>query len=180
MQYFIGIITPTEYQQRIVKFQKRWTNNPLPGVVEPHVTLKAQGGLTEDLSWVDNVKDICSRYPSFKLSISEPRFFGKDILYLSVESPELLDLHKQLVDAVSPSRELIKQYFESDDFTGHLTLGKTHHGLTELELQEMKIEAEKSLIPFPTFDVKFVRIYREVHNKYEPFQDIQLAEMSLR
>jgi 2'-5' RNA ligase len=62
MQYFIGIIPPIEYQQQIIEFQKRWTNNHLPGVVEPHVTLKAQGGLTADLAWVDSVKDICSNF----------------------------------------------------------------------------------------------------------------------
>lgn len=175
MQYFIGIINPIEYQQRIVEFQKRWVNNPLPGMVEPHVTLKAQGGLTEDLSWVDSVKDICSRFPCYQLTISEPRFFGKDILYLSVESPELFELHKQLVNAVSPSSELIKQYFELNDFTGHLTLAKTYYGLTESELQDMKIEAESALSPFPTFEVKFVRIYREIQNRYKPFLDIELA-----
>lgn len=176
MQYFIGIIPPVEYQQQIIEFQKCWPNNRLPDVVEPHVTLKAQGGLTADLAWVDRVKDICSKFPSFDLSIVEPRFFDNSILYLGVESKQIVELHKRLVDTVSPAREVIQRYFELDLFTPHLTLGKTYWGLTESELQEMQFKAGGVLCPFPTFNVKYIRIYREFEkDKYEPFRDIPLA-----
>lgn len=54
MQYFIGIVPPDEYLERIVSFQKRWSSNGLPDVVEPHVTVKAQSGLTLDMAWLEN------------------------------------------------------------------------------------------------------------------------------
>ena len=41
--YFIGIAPPAEYLERVEHFQRKWMNFLF---VEPHVTLKAQGGLT--------------------------------------------------------------------------------------------------------------------------------------
>lgn len=46
LQYLIGIVPPTAYAQRIAAFQRRWPTNETPGTVEPHITVKAQGGLT--------------------------------------------------------------------------------------------------------------------------------------
>jgi hypothetical protein len=45
VEYFIGIVPPEEYMKRIECFQRRWMNYL---GVEPHITLKAQGGLTSD------------------------------------------------------------------------------------------------------------------------------------
>jgi hypothetical protein len=53
MQYFVGVVPPEEYLKRVVAFQKRWTTNRLPEVVEPHMTVKAQDGLTEDMNWLN-------------------------------------------------------------------------------------------------------------------------------
>lgn len=44
-EYFIGIVPPKEYLKRIELFQTKWMNHL---GVEPHITLKAQGGLTPD------------------------------------------------------------------------------------------------------------------------------------
>ncbi len=44
MEYAIGIVPPTTYKQRIAEFQRRWSSNQTPWVVEPHITVKAQGG----------------------------------------------------------------------------------------------------------------------------------------
>lgn len=66
MQYFIGIVPPDEVKSRIIKFQTRWENNSLLQVVEPHITVKAQGGLTSDKNWVSTVEKICKDIPSFK------------------------------------------------------------------------------------------------------------------
>ncbi|MEN2766282.1 hypothetical protein [Ornithinibacillus xuwenensis] len=46
MQYFIGIVPSEEYSMKIIAFRNKWTNNSIHDVVEPHITLKAQGGLT--------------------------------------------------------------------------------------------------------------------------------------
>lgn len=176
MQYFIGIVPPDEYKEQIAEFRNRWVSNRLKDVVEPHVTVKAQGGLTEDLRWLNNIRETCATIKSFRLSILEPASFGNAVTFLGVESKEVYDLHKRLVDTVSPSPELINRYFELDRFHPHLTLGQTYWGMAETEIEEMKFSAVNVLAPFPTFQVNKVRLYKEIErNKYAPFEDIQLG-----
>ncbi|MBP1997026.1 2'-5' RNA ligase [Paenibacillus eucommiae] len=62
MQYFLGIVPPNEYKEQIVKFQNRWSSNRILDVVEPHVTVKAQGGLNQDLVWMNKIKETCSSF----------------------------------------------------------------------------------------------------------------------
>ncbi|WP_340003681.1 2'-5' RNA ligase family protein [Paenibacillus sp. FSL K6-0276] len=176
MQYFIGIVPPDEYKEQIAAFRNRWASNRLQAVVEPHITVKAQGGLTEDMHWLENVRGTCSSVQCFQLSLSEPGSFGNAVTFLSVESKDVYDLHKRLVDTVSPSPELIKRYLELDRFHPHLTLGQTYWGMNEAEIEEMKQSAMHALVPFPTFNVKFVRVYKEIEpNKYVPFEDIKFG-----
>ncbi|MDQ0898912.1 2'-5' RNA ligase family protein [Paenibacillus sp. V4I7] len=176
MQYFIGIVPPDEYLERVVAFQKRWLSNGLPNVVEPHVTVKAQSGLTLDMAWLEKVKVVCSSFSKFQLALSEPALFGNQVIFLSVQSNELLELHKKLVNVVTPSKELMQRYAELDLFTPHLTLGQTYWGMKESEILEMKSEAGDVLAPFPTFTVSYVRVYKEVKpNKYQLYEDIKLA-----
>ncbi len=176
MQFFIGIVPPEEYKQKVIEFQHKWINNTITDVVEPHITLKAQGGLTEDKKWLNNVKNICCTTEPFQISLGEPMFFGEDILYISARSHELHGLHRRIVGEIAPSRHLIKKYFELEDFVPHMTLGKTTYGLTKQELIEMSKLAEEELSPFPAFDVNFIRVYQEIEqNKYRKLEDIPLG-----
>jgi 2'-5' RNA ligase len=43
MQYFIGVVPPDDYKNKLITFQKQWSNNLLVDVVEPHITLKISG-----------------------------------------------------------------------------------------------------------------------------------------
>lgn len=96
MNYFIGIVPPEIYKQRIVRFQQQWRNNKLPNIVEPHITLKAQGGLLLDLRWLEKVADCCKDIETFQLTLDKADFFGDDVLFLHVKSEEILQLHKRL------------------------------------------------------------------------------------
>lgn len=176
MQYFIGIVPPDDYKEQIASFRNQWASNRLRDVVEPHITVKAQSGLTADMRWLENVRLTCSSFQSFQLTLSEPATFGTSVTFLNVESREIYDLHKLLVDTVSPSPKLIERYLELNRYHPHLTLGQTYWGMIDTEIEEMKITARNALAPFPTFDVKYVRVYEEVEpNVYMPFEDIQLA-----
>ncbi|WP_284638302.1 2'-5' RNA ligase family protein [Paenibacillus silviterrae] len=176
MQYFIAIVPSDVYKQQIETFRNRWVSNRLKDVVEPHITVKAQGGLTEDMRWLNNVRETCQTFKSFNLSISGPAAFGNAVVFLGVESDEIYNLHKRVVDAVSPSPELIDRYFELDRFHPHLTLGQTYWGMSETEVEDMKLSATDDLAPFPSFHVNYVRVYKEIEpNKYIPFEDIQLG-----
>ncbi|MCJ7842509.1 2'-5' RNA ligase family protein [Lederbergia sp. NSJ-179] len=176
MQFFIGIVPSIEYKLKIIEFQQRWKNNIITEAVEPHITLKAQGGLTPDIKWISKVKEVCSQFQSFQISLSKPMFFGDDVVYLSVNSKELYTLHNRIVRKISPTNDLIKKYFELDDFVPHLTLGQTYYGLTKHELRDMAKLAKKELSPFPTFAVSFIRVYKEIEtNKYEKYLDIPFS-----
>lgn len=163
MQYFIGIVPPDEYKEQIATFRNQWASNRLKDVVEPHITVKAQSGLKEDMNWLENVRETCSSIQSFQLSLSEPATFGTAVTFLSVEARERYDLHKRLVDTVSPSPELIKRYLELDRFHPHLTLGQTYWGMKESEIEEMKLAVRNTLAPFPTFDVTYVRVIKKLN-----------------
>jgi 2'-5' RNA ligase len=68
VEYFIGIVPPEEYMKRIEHFQRRWMNYL---GVEPHITLKAQGGLTPDKKWIDKVKKVCENFKPFQISLGK-------------------------------------------------------------------------------------------------------------
>ncbi|MBP1997025.1 2'-5' RNA ligase [Paenibacillus eucommiae] len=88
----------------------------------------------------------------------------------------IFELHRRLVEAVKPSQEQIRRYFELDSYTPHFTLGQTYWGMNEKEIEEMKSDARNALPPFPTFSVTHVRVYKEVEpDKYVPYEDIRLA-----
>lgn len=142
MQYVIAIVPPTTYGTRIAEFQRRWPNNQTPLVVEPHVTVKAQGGLTPDLAWMDPVAAVCAAVPRFTVSFTGPEFFGDAVLYLGVASESLRVLHERLVDATSPEPALVERYFELDRYVPHLTLGQTVLGMMPSELKDMHYEAD--------------------------------------
>lgn len=179
-EYFIGIVPPKEYLEQIEYFQKRWIKHL---GVEPHITLKAQGGLTPDKKWIDKVQKVCENFRPFKVSLNKTMYFGDNILYLSVNSNELYNLHQKIVEEIAPSVELIKQYFELDNFVPHVTLGKEQYvgsistGLSKQELKEMERIAEVELAPYPTFEVNFIRVYQLNNEKrrYERYVDIPLS-----
>lgn len=173
-EYFIGIVPPKEYLDRIEQLQRKWINHL---GVEPHITLKAQGGLNLNKKWIDKVKQVCENFEPFYMSLDKPKYFGDCILYLSVNSSNLLELHQKIVRGISPSDDLIKKYFELDDFVPHLTLGKVQHGFSLQELREMEKLAENELTPYPNFEVNFIRIYELSIEKqrYEKYLDISLG-----
>jgi 2'-5' RNA ligase len=173
-QYFIGITPPSDYQKKVEHFQHEWLGSP---IVEPHITLKAQGGLTSDKEWIKKVKTVCKSIHPFTITLAKPNYFGDNILYLSVLSEKLYPVHEAIVKAISPSEDLIQQYFELENFVAHLTLGKEQYGLTKEALNDMALTAEKELTPYPTFLVKSIRVYelRSDSNRYEPLIEIPLG-----
>lgn len=179
MEYFIGIVPPDVYLQRVSDFQRRWSTNRLPHFVEPHVTIKAQAGLADDLGWLDRVKAVCKETTPFELALGTPGWFGEQVLFLSVQSEAFFPLHQALVERVNPSEELRKRYFEGDAFHAHMTLGTAGYGVTVAELQEMERLALEELLPEPRFIVTFLRVYQydgSPDGGYRKLIDIPLGE----
>jgi len=175
MRFFVGIVPPNHYKERIIEFQKKWESNNMWEIVEPHITVKAQSGLGSDLVWLDSIKRTCATFPRFTVSIGNPETFHDVVAYLSVHSPEIRDFHERLVEAVSPPPDEMKNYMEMERFHPHLTLGQTHWGMNSQEIVEMKASASIELSPFPAFPVDFIRVYQEIQrDRYVPYQDIAL------
>lgn len=149
MQYFIGIVPAEEYKTKVIDFRNKWKNNSIGEIVEPHITLKAQGGLTPDEKWLSKVKHVCAETKPFHIKLEKPKFFWEEILYLSVSSKQLHSLHNNIVNAVAPSKELIEKYFELDNFVPHMTLGKITYGLSKQELRDMARLSETEISPYP-------------------------------
>ena len=175
MKYFIGIVPPDNYRSTLSQFRKQWPDNWIDEIVEPHITLKAQGGLTPDESWLEDVRQACRKIEPFEVAIGNTAFFGEDVLYLQVESSELKKLHERLVGAIKPSDEMIAQYFELDQFIPHLTLAKTSYGLSVQQLKEMSQLASEELGTC-RFEVNFIRVYQENGTGvYRKYMDIPLS-----
>lgn len=177
MQHFIGIVPPEPLYSQILDFQRRWKNNAVPHHIEPHITVKAQNGLTEDLAWLGSVKPVAMATLPFLVHLGAPARFGQRVVYLSVTSPEIVLLHETLVRAVRPSPELMEKYYERPgDYIPHLTLGMVAAGLTEEELSEMSREASRIFPALEPFDVTFLRVYRQESqgSPYLILQDLPL------
>ncbi|MBX0356944.1 2'-5' RNA ligase family protein [Halobacillus sp. Nhm2S1] len=176
MQHFIGWVPPEDFKEKVIHFQKKWSGNTITEVVEPHITLKAQGGLTPDRKWLDQVRETCRRTNPFRVQLGGPAFFGEDVLYLSVRSEKVYDLHKQMVQIAEPTSKQVDDYFELKHFVPHLTLAKTTYGLSKLDLFDMAKAADKEFRPFPAFEVDRVRVYEEGSpNRYRKLEDITLG-----
>jgi 2'-5' RNA ligase len=178
VEYLIGIVPTEGYLQRVSEFQRRWPANRLVHIVEPHVTIKAQAGLTEDLGWLQQVQAVCTATRPFELAFGEPGWFGEQVLFLSVQSEMFYPLHHALVERVNPSEELRKRYYEGDEFHAHLTLGIAGQGVTVMELQEMERLANVELLPAPRFQVEFLRVYQydgSPEGGYRKMMDIPLG-----
>ncbi|ACQ71566.1 2'-5' RNA ligase family protein [Exiguobacterium sp. AT1b] len=181
VEYFIGIIIPKDYLIRIEKFQNKWIKQL---GVEPHITLKAQGGLTSDERWIEKVRTVCKHFKPFQVSLGKPKYFGDNILYLSVKSNDLVNLHQEMLQKLAPPKHIITQYFEGDEYVPHLTLGTEYvsrdftEGLSKVDLKEMEKLANEILVPFPNFEVNSIRIYKLniEKNIYEKHLDISLSD----
>ncbi len=175
MPYFIAAMPPDGYRERIVEFAQCW--NYAPGW-PPHITVKAQAGLSDGLDWLERVEQVCLASPlELTVSLGEPTMLGSDVLVLPVQSPALHALHSALVKAVNPTAEERAHYFEDGRFVLHLTLGQTQYGLSRDDLEAMRARARDELSPFPTFEVSFLRVfYLDNDGGYKRLRDIWLGQ----
>lgn len=163
MKFFIGIVPPLATKEKVLDFQKSFPSNKVPFFHEPHITLKAPSGLTEDKAWLAKVMALVGDYPRFQIKLEGLDGFGDKVLFLNpVFSQELMDLHLKLVELLYPNTESDNKFFEGSVYHPHLTLGETTWGgMTTDELQEMRRRAETEFLSVPPFQVDFVRVFQK-------------------
>lgn len=179
MQFFIGITLPEAMREKIISLQRSFAGNGVPDGVEPHVTVKSQGGLTEDKVWLSKIESAMKNCSSFQISFEGVGNFAENVIFLKPAfSEDLVNLHKTLFDAVGSYEDPTNRYFENDRYHPHLTLGGMNWGLTKEEAIEMKRKAQQELGNLPAFEVSSIRIYQEnVENKsWDKMLDISFGK----
>jgi 2'-5' RNA ligase len=134
----------------------------VPQNVEPHITVKSQGGLGEDRAWLPRVEAAVKNFDKFRISFDGIGSFREDVVFLKPAfSQGLINLHKVLLDAVGPYEDLAGKYFENDRYSPHLTLGGIKWGLNKGELVLMMERAQDELRNLPDFEINSMRIYQK-------------------
>jgi 2'-5' RNA ligase len=160
MNYFIGVVPPADIKEKVLSFQRSFPHNDLPDRLEPHITLKAYAGLTDDLDWVPKVKAVIKEHHSFSVTLDGVGGFGDSFIFLKPTSSDALDaLHRAFVQVIQPSAEESAECFEKESYHPHLTLG-TKWSMPANELAEMKEKAPRVFSSPITFEVTFIRIFK--------------------
>ncbi|MBN8207813.1 2'-5' RNA ligase family protein [Bacillus sp. NTK071] len=172
MPFFIGILPPLLITNEISSFRKRWEYQEIS---PPHITIKAQGGLTEEKSWLPKIESVCYDFPAFDLKLGAPATFGSTVLFSSVLSKEIITLHLLLVDAIKPTLDEQKNYYEATDFIPHLTIAKGEGIPNDDNFLQMKNDAHEKLVGFEPFKVHSIHLFSLNENEiYKPVLEIPL------
>jgi len=169
--YFFAVVPPEPTLGAIEAFRTRW-GNPHHNV-EPHVTVKAPfewDGSPEP--FLAPARAACAALRPFAARLGAPARFGSAVLYLTVESPGLMLLHK----AVAPLMPGDARGHEGDAYTPHLTLAVSRFGISAEGLDRMESEARTELPP-ASFTVTALRCYQreQKQDRWMPLCDLPLS-----
>jgi 2'-5' RNA ligase len=144
-----------------------------PSPAEPHVTVKAQGGLGSDVEWVDRMRAAVARFGEVEVELGDPQTFGDGVVSLAAHGERLAPLHRLLVGVARPTRPEVARYFELDAFTPHLTLAQGE----DLDI-EAALATARSLARLGVFTCRTLTIFRRTaaDETYAPFAELSLLE----
>jgi 2'-5' RNA ligase len=169
MDSFIGVTPPDDIQQRIVRLQTAFACKL---VVEPHITVKTQSGLTDGRVWLKPVENFLRQQTPFRVALTGlltvPKWFWDEALLLGVQSPGIHKIHDDLLRLINPDEKLRHKYFEDRPYVPHLTLADRSYGISRETLCSMEAQAKHDFIDLPPFQVTFARIYQQA-NPAEPY-----------
>jgi 2'-5' RNA ligase len=173
MWFFIGITPPDDLKGRITRFQGGFSYTK---VVEPHITIKTQSGLTADQAWLKPVETYLRQQPPFYVQLGVPQWFSDDVLYLSVRSEGAHKVRDGLLDLINPDAKLRHKYYEDQPYVPHLTLAEIRYGFSRDDIHPMEAKAKRELVNLPAFEVTFARVYQQpdLHTPYTTLLDIPL------
>ena len=169
MRRFLGLAAPPEFAREVQAWQRSLSHV----ITAPHITLKAPGGLTDDLAWLPQVQQACARFSPLVVTLSGVRTFGKRVIYLGVRGERLPDLHRALLAAVSPARRLAH---EGEGYTPHLTIVLTDAPLGVPFGEALELARRTFTAPV-SFTADSVRLYRKPipGTPYQPERDFPLG-----
>lgn len=144
---FLAIRPPDPITDRIVALQGACGASTF----YPHITVKAQPGLAEPDRWLPALQAGLARVSPFEVRLGPPTWFGSTIVYLSVRSAGIVELHHRILALLD--RAGISERFEYDGeaFVAHLTLGADFAGADSRCLRSLATGAAE--LSFPSFVV---------------------------
>jgi 2'-5' RNA ligase len=173
MKFFVGIVPPSNISEQISSIQDQFGNNRL----EPHITLRPPVTLVNETKWLETVEDLCRNLSSFPIQLTGTGNFGKRVLFLEIQSTELIELEAKLTKAIKQFEEEQNKPSDQKHYHPHLTLGRSWCGFSAEDFKQMRILADQYLSKEPCyFTVGFLRIYYKPKNNegYKIFKDVQL------
>jgi 2'-5' RNA ligase len=173
---FFFAVTPDEpLRNQIELFRGRWGHPHHK--VEPHITIKApflwQG---DPVPVLQAAQYACQEIAPFDVLLGRPAQFPKShVLYLTVISKTIAQLHHRVVEAIAPLLPTDARGHEGMAFTPHLTLAAGRFGIDVAGLAEMERKAAIELVNL-TFQVTALRCYRwgDADTRWQPYIDLPL------
>lgn len=162
MKYFIGALIPKIYKNKIemLRAEIRFFTT------EPHITLVPPPALPDDDSFIEKVVEVCKEIEPFNVKLNNLDQFGNRVLYVSVNSPELVNLHKKIY-------EILDLQEEKRDYTPHLTIVK-QRPKRPVDLDSIRKRAEIKIIPTLDYTLNSIIVYHQPkeHSIYIPYMEI--------
>lgn len=165
MKYFIGIPIQKKYKNKIEMFRAELRFF----TTEPHIKLVPPSALPYDDSFIKQVVEICKRTHKFNIKLDELSQFGNRVLYVNIDSPELIKLNEKIYDSLNLEKEKRK-------FVPHLTIFKQRIG-KPADIQLIKKRAEKKLSSSFEYTINSIVIYKQPKEKfiYIPYMKIPFS-----
>lgn len=127
-RYFIGLALPEELSGQLFDFKWRLHHDIKHSLkpLMPHITLLHPSSLQnispEEL--LPKIKELAAPYLPFTIELQTVEAFEREVLYIKVDSPELVALQSQLVGLLPPKEQAA---YHQRTYTPHLTLAQVRH-----------------------------------------------------
>lgn len=162
MKYFIGIQIPIKYKTKIemLRAECRFFTT------EPHITLVPPPALPNDDIFINKVINICNKTKPFQIELNKLGQFGNRVLFVNVNSPNLIDLHESIYKGLNIQKE-------NREFVPHLTIAK-QRPKKHIDINAINERAGKVLSPYLNFKLKSIVIYYQPKERsiYLPYMQI--------
>ena len=166
MKYFIGAPIPKIYKNKIemLRAEIRFFTT------EPHITLVPPPALLDDDSFIEKVVEVCKTIEPFNVKLNNLDQFGNRVLYVSIDSPELVNLYKKLYENLNLQEK-------KREYTPYLTIVK-QRPRRPVDLDRIRKRAEIKLIPTLEYTLNSIIVYCQPkeHSIYVPYMEIPLLD----
>ena len=161
----MGIPVPKNYKNKIEMLRAEFRFL----TTEPHITLVPPPALPDEDSFIKDVVEVCKNTNSFTVKLEELGQFKNRVLYVGVNSPELISLYEKIHAALNLEKE-------KRVYTPHLTVVK-QRPRRPVDLDKIRKRAEKCLSPYPEYTLNSIVIYHQPKEKfmYLPYMEIPLG-----